>query len=120
MIDDASHLYGPTKNSFECLFPLLRRGGLYIIEDWAWEHWDEFKPPHPLAKEEGLSRLITDLVAATGTSQTLINSLTIYRGFTVVERGGADLSVQQSFDLRDHIWRRPTSGIELASIDDRS
>src|SRR5262249_20895591 len=33
VIDDASHLYGPTKVSFEALFPLLRQGGVYIIED---------------------------------------------------------------------------------------
>jgi len=48
VIDDASHLYGPTKISFETLFPLLRKGGLYIIEDWAWGHWEDFfSPDHP-------------------------------------------------------------------------
>ncbi len=47
VIDDASHLYGPTKTSFETLFPLLRPGGLYIIEDWAWGHWKEFLAPEP-------------------------------------------------------------------------
>ena len=109
VIDDASHFYGPTKSSFECLFPLLRPGGLYVIEDWAWEHWDEFKSPHPMAKEEGLSRLIMELVAATGTSRTLIKSLTIYRGFTVIERGEAELQGQAGFELRDHIWTRPIS-----------
>jgi hypothetical protein len=39
VIDDASHIYGPTKASFQALFPLLRPGGLYLIEDWAWAHW---------------------------------------------------------------------------------
>jgi predicted methyltransferase len=34
VIDDASHMYALTKKSFETLFPLLRPGGLYIIEDW--------------------------------------------------------------------------------------
>src|SRR4029077_11377083 len=34
VIDDASHLYGPTRRSFEILFPLLKPGGAYIIEDW--------------------------------------------------------------------------------------
>lgn len=37
VIDDASHLYAPTRASFETLFPLLR-GGVYLIEDWQWEH----------------------------------------------------------------------------------
>src|SRR5262245_7560839 len=34
VIDDASHLYTPTKRAFETLFPRLRPGGLYLIEDW--------------------------------------------------------------------------------------
>jgi hypothetical protein len=34
VLDDASHQYGPTTSSFETLFPRLRPGGLYVIEDW--------------------------------------------------------------------------------------
>ena len=34
VLDDASHLYCPTASSFEVLFPRLRPGGLYVIEDW--------------------------------------------------------------------------------------
>ena len=36
--DDASHLLDLTRTSFEMLFPRLRPGGTYIIEDWNWEH----------------------------------------------------------------------------------
>ena len=35
MIDDASHLLDPTRSSFDVLFPLLRPGGVYVIEDWG-------------------------------------------------------------------------------------
>jgi predicted O-methyltransferase YrrM len=35
VIDDASHDYEPTLASFEVLFPRLRPGGLYLIEDWV-------------------------------------------------------------------------------------
>jgi predicted O-methyltransferase YrrM len=38
VIDDASHLLAPTRASFEVLFPSLRTGGLFVIEDWSWEH----------------------------------------------------------------------------------
>ena len=38
VIDDASHLLGPTRTSFETLFPLLRPGGRYLIEDWSWQY----------------------------------------------------------------------------------
>jgi len=109
VIDDASHFYQPTKSSFECLFPLLRVGGLYIIEDWAWEHWKDLDSPgHPWAKERGLTDLIFELVQVTGTSTTLIKSLTTYQGFTVVERGEADMIGQEDFKLDHHIWRRKT------------
>lgn len=36
VLDDASHLLSPTRTSFETLFPLLRPGGSYIIEDYAY------------------------------------------------------------------------------------
>jgi predicted O-methyltransferase YrrM len=35
VIDDASHLLDPTRTSFNVLFPLLRPGGVYVIEDWG-------------------------------------------------------------------------------------
>lgn len=38
VIDDASHLYDETVASFETLFPHLRPGGEYIIEDWSCDH----------------------------------------------------------------------------------
>lgn len=108
VIDDASHFYQPTKSSFECLFPLLRPGGLYVIEDWAWEHWKEFSSPDdPMAKKEGLTRLVVELLEATGTSTSLIKSLTTYQGFTVIERGEADMMGHEDFKLEHHIWRRP-------------
>ena len=35
VVDDASHLYRETRASFELLFPRLRPGGRYVIEDWG-------------------------------------------------------------------------------------
>src|SRR4051794_37950731 len=37
VIDDASHRLEPTRTSFETVFPRLRDGGLYLIEDWNWQ-----------------------------------------------------------------------------------
>lgn len=118
VMDDASHLYLQTKISFECLFPLLRAGGLYIIEDWAWEHWKELDSPgQPWAREKGPTDLLFELVQATGTSTSLISSLTIYQGFTVIERGEADLSGPVPFELGNHIWRRQRkSSLSLGAL----
>lgn len=38
VMDDASHLLEPTRASFEVLFPRLRPGGLFVLEDWNWQH----------------------------------------------------------------------------------
>ncbi len=38
VIDDASHLFEQTRVSFNALFPYVRPGGLYVIEDWSWVH----------------------------------------------------------------------------------
>jgi hypothetical protein len=107
VIDDGSHLDVPTRASFEALFPLLRPGGLYVIEDWAWEHWPEFQEPgHVWAGEESLTDLVGDLVAATGSSRTLIRSLAVYEGFVAIERGDGAAD-SHGFHLSDHIRRRP-------------
>ena len=107
VVDDGSHLDKPTRASFEALFPLLPPGGLYIIEDWAWEHWPEFQDRSNFwADEEGLSALVCELVAATGTSRTLIRSLAVYEGFVVIERGDANED-RHAFRLANHVRQRP-------------
>src|ERR1041385_6383588 len=108
VIDDASHFYRQTRASFEALFPLLRPGGLYIIEEWAWGHWPEFLVPNPpWAAEEPLTRLVIELVEAAGTSTQLILSMVVFRGFVAVERGPQQLDKAAEFNLEDCIVRRP-------------
>lgn len=104
VIDDASHFYEQTKVSFECLFPLLRPGGLYIIEDWAWFHWknceiDHFKNRIPL------TRLVFELCETAGSSRNLIDEITIHRGFIVIKRGNLSQNQLGSFKLEDYIYR---------------
>lgn len=107
IMDDASHMYSQTRKSFEALFPFLRPGGLYVIEDWAWAHWKEFQPPdHPWAGQTPLTRLICELVEATGTSTELISGLRVHEGFAVVERGPLRLADPSRFRLDNHIVRR--------------
>jgi SAM-dependent methyltransferase len=38
VLDDASHRFDETLASFNHLFPLLRPGGVYAVEDWDWAH----------------------------------------------------------------------------------
>lgn len=93
VIDDASHQYRPTLKSFNALFPLLRPGGFYVIEDWAWDHWEEFdNPDHPWAAQVPLTRLVIDFVEALGSSGSVISNVLVYRDFVAVERGPANLA----------------------------
>ncbi len=107
VIDDASHLYRPTLASFEVLFPCLRPGGLYIVEDWAWTHWQEFSDPgHPWANERALTDFVHALVEATGTSSGLIRRIFVHQGFVAIERGSLHIPEPDDFALADHIRRR--------------
>ena len=110
VIDDASHMYDLTKRSFETLFPLLRPGGLYIIEDWAWGHWPEsvatdLHRSHTVP----LTRLVFELVAAAGSwleqqsLKPLISNISVFQGFTVVERGDLPLTIPSEFKLEAFI-----------------
>ena len=58
VVDDASHLLGPTMHSFEVLFPLLRPGGWYVIEDWS----------GTLRLQDGARRGLEAALASTGGS----------------------------------------------------
>lgn len=42
IIDDASHMAGPTRISFWHLFERLKPGGIYVIEDWGTGYWDSW------------------------------------------------------------------------------
>jgi Methyltransferase domain len=85
VIDDASHELNATRASFETLFPLLRPGGMYLVEDWAWETFPWFREPeHPWAAREGLVGFARDLVDATARSE--IGRLVVSPRFVVIER----------------------------------
>ena len=64
-IDDASHQYAATKAAFETVFPFLRSGGAFLIEDWAWGHAQNW-PPDAWADVPLMSPLLTELMLVCG------------------------------------------------------
>ncbi len=113
VIDDASHLLAPTTATFEMLFPRLRPGGLYIIEDWSWNHLQELNvqraisvdPEGDIAKsviataraakidfEMPMSSLICQLVVAAGRNPEWITEVRATDGFCEIRRGDADIA----------------------------
>jgi hypothetical protein len=102
VVDDASHLLGPTRTSFNTLFPLLRPGGVYVIEDWAGAHTFERnlaqdpavadriaievgKRPES-AKQALLTRLVFEIVLAFAYTD-LVADIDIHRHWMSVTRG---------------------------------
>jgi SAM-dependent methyltransferase len=92
VIDDCSHLYEPSRASFNELFPRLRPGGVYVIEDWRWAH-------APLASgqdgmwpdEVPLTRLAFELVLALPSVPGLIADIAINVEAVEVRRGDAQV-----------------------------
>ncbi len=54
--DDASHLLDLTRISFETLFPRIRPGGVFIIEDWNCDHLRAEAVAEALATEDSPGR----------------------------------------------------------------
>ncbi len=101
VVDDCSHLYKATRASFSVLFPLLRPGGVYVIEDWPWAH-----TPVGATNADGrypdrvpLTRLIFELILAIPGVPDLIerieidsNAVQVTRGHTAADPSSFDLS----------------------------
>ncbi len=109
VIDDASHLLPESTVSFNLLFPRLRPGGWYVIEDWSSELERErgfatqlrSNPALneafarrletegvPAPPEPPLGRLVLELVLAAGYADGAIAQISELRGgWAVVQRG---------------------------------
>jgi SAM-dependent methyltransferase len=125
VIDDASHELAPTRASFEVLFPRLRPGGWYVIEDWNLAHtmgdaiaaaledtaapghdelvW-QFRESRAAAGGETpdppLSRLAIELLLARAGLGSAVASVSVDEYWLTVRRGPGELD-RDSFRLDD-------------------
>jgi predicted O-methyltransferase YrrM len=102
--DDCSHKYEQTKASLNVLFPRLRPGGLYLIEDWGSAHWpgDNWQGRNnQYAKEANpLSKLILELVMVSASRPGLVKEITINGSTAYVTRGDEVVS-DPDFDISE-------------------
>jgi predicted O-methyltransferase YrrM len=84
VVDDASHLYVPTRRSFEILFPLLRAGGVYVVEDWM-----AGKRPDFQSKEGPISRVIHELVDELADAVWPIETIEVHPACVLISKGMA-------------------------------
>ena len=92
VVDDASHFYTETRASFEMLFPLLRPGGIYIIEDWGWAHWqgDLWQKSQIFPAEmPSLTNLLIEISMLCASRPDLVANVQIEPSVIKVRRGSA-------------------------------
>lgn len=91
VVDDASHLYEQTKATFLMLFPLVRAGGTYIIEDWAWSHMPNYQGKLATwARQPAMTNLIFELIALAG-RYGVIESIKITHELVAIKKGAGTL-----------------------------
>jgi Methyltransferase domain len=95
--DDASHKYEPTLSAFEVIFPRIRPGGYFVLEDWschamgAMGIWEP--PPQPLYN------LVLELVLLNALRLDVISDIEIYPNIAFIRRGSAQIS--GAFSVKD-------------------
>jgi cephalosporin hydroxylase len=86
VVDDASHTYEQTRASFEFLFPLLRPGGVYVIEDWAWAHQPAYQSADaPFSKRPALSNFLFEQLMLMG-STALIAEIRVWKFLYLIRK----------------------------------
>jgi predicted O-methyltransferase YrrM len=110
VVDDASHLLMQTTTTFELLFPRLRPGGVYVIEDWSSVHLMEARIASEIASspdrylaagqaklphfdyEMPMSFLICQLLIASARNPEWISDIRVSKGICEIRRGAADIA----------------------------
>jgi hypothetical protein len=126
VIDDASHEYGLTKASFDSIFPAVRTGGWYLVEDWAQRFQffeavlramdespdsDSSQAETP-AVETPLERLGFEFMVAAATSPGVIDRVIANELFVGVRRGPESVD-RRGFALDDLTRAEPQVGLLL-------
>ena len=66
---------------------------MYVIEDWSWSLMDpDLIPDETYFKDKiPLMELIIDLIIGIGKGNGMINNISIYQNFAVIERSAATI-----------------------------
>jgi hypothetical protein len=110
VVDDASHLYETTRITFSRLYPRLRPGGTYVIEDWPMHRDPSIDTP--------LTLLVFELVLACAAAPRIIANVTINRNYAVITRGDAELD-SKSFALSQCYGPRAAAIVDGARLNAR-
>ena len=104
VIDDGAHRYEPCKNSLNVFLPLLRPGGVYIIEDWGWAHWPDAEFQEEAASRQyadqniPLTKLIFEVVMLAASRPEIIQNVFIDSSRAFLTRGD-EVIADEHFDI---------------------
>ena len=100
VVDDCSHLYEPTRDSFNELFPRVRAGGVYVIEDWRWAHGvlGSADQDGLFPDDIPLTRLVFEILLALPSVPGLVSDVRTGLEAVEVRRGDAPID-PRSFDI---------------------
>ena len=141
VFDDCSHLLELTRASFDALFPFVRPGGLYVIEDWnldlvfretfAAVLRDKGSPENaelaeairrslrdrarlaspPPPPQPPLARLALELSLACATANDVIAGVTVDEHWITVRRGPADVPPDTFYILAEAARHYPAEAL---------
>jgi len=83
VVDDASHELDATRATFDILFPRVKPGGIYLLEDWPTHRLPQITRP--------LAPLVFGLVVAASEAPDAIAGVEVNRNYAIVRRGPAPL-----------------------------
>jgi predicted O-methyltransferase YrrM len=102
VIDDASHDWEPSRTTLEALFPRLRPGATYLLEDWSWAH-----APFRIRRDRtALTVLVFELTLACARHPELIERVDINTDWALIRRGPGELPADTAFRLGDLVDER--------------
>ena len=112
VVDDASHFLDETRQSFNFLFPLLRSGGLFVVEDWAWSHdpiIDDERVAKQFVGKPPLSALLMEIMMAVPRLDGFIKEVYFDKNSAYIVRGDKDIAgdvfdISSSYTIHEG-WR---------------
>ncbi len=99
VIDDGCHWLAESRAAFNTLFPRVRAGGAYVLEDWGWAHWPGIWQDHGglWGDRASLTQLLLELVMTAASRPDVVASMEVRHDLAVVRRGTAQLDA--GFDI---------------------